>query len=96
MKLNPKHNHVIVKQQNKEEERVGNIIVPDLGKELPLQGIVVAVGAGTYTMMGNLVPIQVKVGEKVAFPVMAGLKLSIDGEEYIVLKDQDILTGIEE
>lgn len=96
MKLNPKHNHVVVKQQSKEEEKYGNIIIPDLGKDLPLIGTVVAIGVGTYTMMGELVPIQAKVGEKVAFPVMGGLRFTVEGEEYIVLKDQDIFTGIEE
>lgn len=94
MKLNPKHNHVVVKQQSKEEETVGNIIVPDMGKDLPLIGEVIAVGVGTYTINGELIPIQAKVGEKVAFPSFGGTKFTIKGEEFVVLKDQDILTAI--
>ena len=68
MKLHPKHNHVVLKQQDKKEEKHGSIIVPDIGKELPLIGEVIAVGQGTYNLNGELVPVQAKVGEKVAFP----------------------------
>lgn len=94
MNFKPNHNHVVIKQQPKEEEKHGNIIIPDIGKELPLIGHVVAVGVGTYTINGTLIPIQVKVGDKVAIPSFGGTKFSVDGEEFIVVKDQDILTTI--
>ncbi len=96
MKIKPVHNHVVVKQQNTSEEKRGNIIIPDIGKESPLIAFVIAIGIGTYTLMGNLIPMQVKVGDKVAIPAFGGTKLTIGSDEYIVMKDQDILTIIEE
>jgi chaperonin GroES len=95
MKLRPVHNHVIIKQIEEEETQYGNIIVPDMGKELPRMGIVVAVGTGTYTQNGVLIPIQVEVNDKVAYPSFSGVKFTINGEDFICLKDQEILTVIE-
>jgi len=96
MKLKPKHNHVIIKQQDKKEEKHGQIIVPDLGKEKPLEGMVIAVGPGTPNLNGDLIPVQTKVGETVIFPAFGGVKFKINNEEYIVMKDQEIITSIEE
>jgi chaperonin GroES len=96
MKLYPKHNHVVLKQQAKEEQKHGNIIVPDIEKQLPLIGEVIAIGKGTYNLNGDLVPVQAKVGEKVAFPAFAGVKFKVGSEEYVVVKDNEIITAIEE
>jgi len=94
--IKPKHNHVVIKQLPKQKQTKGNIVVPDLGKDLPLIGKVIAVGPGSVSLTGNLLPIQAVVGETVAFPAFGGVKLIIDGQEYIVMKDHEILTGIEE
>lgn len=96
MKLKPVHNHVIIKLIEETEQKYGNIIIPDMGKELPKMGEVVAIGVGTYTQTGELIPIQVKIGDKVAFPSFGGVKFTIDGEELVCLKDQEILTIIED
>jgi chaperonin GroES len=96
MKLKPVHNHVIIKQVEEEETQYGNIIVPDIGKELPKIGIVTAIGIGTFTQNGDIIPIQVKVGDKVAFASFSGVKFTIQSEDFICLKDQEILTIIEE
>lgn len=95
MILKPVYNHVIIKQIEEEETQYGNIIVPDIGKELPKIGIVIAVGKGTYTQTGELIPIQVSIGDKIAFPAFGGVKFTIKSEDYICLKDQEILTIIE-
>lgn len=96
MKLKPVHNHVIIKQLEEDEQQYGNIIVPDMNKELPKMGIVTAIGVGSFTQTGELIPIQVKIGDKVAFPAFGGVKFTIKGEDFICLKDQEILTIIED
>jgi len=95
-KLQAVFNSIIVRPQEEEEQTYGSIVVPDLGKDLPLIGKVIAVGPGSVSLTGNLLPIQAVVGETVAFPAFGGVKLIIDGQEYIVMKDHEILTGIEE
>lgn len=96
MKLKPMHNHVVIKQQEVSEEKFGNIIIPDVGNELPKIGTVVATGPGTYTISGTQIPVQSQVGQKVAFPSFGGTKFTVEGEEFVVIKDQDILTVIED
>lgn len=97
MNLKPIHNNVALSQLDLKEQKVGNIIIPDAGKEKPRIGIVVAIGIGTFTFNGTLIPIQVNVGDKVAYPSMGGHKMKLeDGKEYIIIKDQDILSIIED
>lgn len=95
MKLRPLHNQVALKQLDNSELRNGNIIIPDTGKEKPRLGTVVAVGVGTFTIAGELIPIQVKVGDLVAFPSMGGQVVFVENEEYVLIKDVDLLTVIE-
>ena len=95
-KFTPKHNQVIIKQLDSSEQRIGAIIVPDVGKERPRIGIVIAIGVGTFTINGNIIPIQVKVGEKVAFPSFGGVVFQYDGDDYVAIKDTDLIAGIEE
>jgi chaperonin GroES len=73
----------------------GNIVVPDLGKEKPLMGEVIAVGPGIHTVTGNFIPTEIKIGEVVVFPAFGGTKMTIDGEEFIVMKEQDLLATLE-
>ena len=96
MKIKPLHNHVVIKQQDETEMMYGNIIVPDAGKEKPLMGEVIAVGPGIYSMTGDLIHNRLEVGQKVTFPAFGGQKLSIDGEDYLIYKEQDIFAIIEE
>ena len=96
MKIKPLHNHVVIKQQDETETMYGNIIVPDAGKEKPLMGEVVAVGPGLINMNGVLIPNTVQVGQKVSFPSFGGQKLSIQGEDFLIYKEQDIFAVLED
>jgi chaperonin GroES len=73
----------------------GNIIVPDAGKEKPLMGEVIATGPGIVNLNGVLIPNTVEVGVTVVFPAFGGTKMTVDGEEYIVMKEQDLLAILE-
>ena len=95
MKIKPLHNHVVIKQQDETETMYGNIIVPDAGKEKPLMGEVVASGPGIVNMNGVLIPNTVEIGATVVFPAFGGTKMTVDGEEYVVMKEQDLLAIIE-
>ena len=96
MQIKPLHNHVVIKQQDETETMYGNIIVPDVGKEKPLMGEVVAVGPGLINMNGVLIPNTVEVGQKVSFPAFGGQKLSIQGEDFLIYKEQDIFAVLED
>jgi chaperonin GroES len=85
----------VIKQQDETETMYGNIIVPDAGKEKPLMGEVIATGPGIINMNGVLIPNTVEVGVTVVFPAFGGTKMTIDGEEYIVMKEQDLLAILE-
>ena len=76
--------------------KVGRIIIPDTEKEVPRTGKVIAVGVGTYTISGELIPMQYKVGDMVYYPAFGGQKITIGTKEYVCMKDQDVLTAIEE
>jgi len=95
MKIKPLHNHVVIKQQDEAETMYGNIIVPDMGKEKPLMGEVVAVGPGIYTITGEFIETKIQVGEIVVFPAFGGTKMTVEGEEYVVMKEQDLLAILE-
>jgi chaperonin GroES len=96
MKIKPLHNHVVIKQQDETETMYGNIVVPDLGKEKPLMGEVVAVGEGIWAITGErFIYTEVKVGEIVVFPAFGGTKMTVEGEEYVVMKEQDLLAILE-
>ena len=95
MKIKPLHNHVVIKQQDETETMYGNIVVPDMGKEKPLMGEVIAVGPGTYSVTGTWIDTNVRKGEIVVFPAFGGTKMTVEGEEYIVMKEQDLLAILE-
>lgn len=96
MKIKPLHNHIVIKQQDETETMYGNIVVPDMGKEKPLMGEVVAVGPGVYSVTGQqFLKTEVKVGETVVFPAFGGTKMTIDGDEYVVMKESDLLAILE-
>jgi chaperonin GroES len=85
----------VIKQQDEAETMYGNIIVPDMGKEKPLMGEVVAVGPGIYTITGEFIETKIQVGEIVVFPAFGGTKMTVEGEEYVVMKEQDLLAILE-
>ena len=96
MKIKPLHNHVVIKQQDETETMYGNIVVPDMGKEKPLMGEVVAVGPGVYSITGeHFIKTKIEVGATVVFPAFGGTKMTIDGEEFVVMKENDLLAILE-
>ena len=95
MKINALHNHVVIKQDENQEQKYGNIVVADLGKEKPLQGEIVEIGPGRYTETGAFVPTQLKVDDVVMFPSFGGNKITVNDEEYIIMKETDLLIVLE-
>ena len=96
MKVIPLHSNVLIKQQDETETMYGNIIVPDAGKEKPLMGEVVAVGPGSWSVTGEkFLETTVKVGQLVAFPSFGGQRITVEGEEYIVVKEVDLIAILE-
>ncbi len=96
MKVRPLADRVLVKRIEQEEVRKGGIIIPDTAKEKPQKGEVIAVGPGRLDENGNRVPMEVKVGDKVIFSKYAGSEVKIDGEEYLIMREDDILAILEE
>ncbi len=91
MKLKPLGDRVVVKPIEEEKKTKGGIILPDTAKEKPMQGEVIAVGSGTTTDEGKRIPLDVQVGDKVLYGKYAGTEFKIDDEEYLVMKENDIL-----
>jgi chaperonin GroES len=91
MKVKPLHDRVIVKRTEGEEKTKGGIIIPDTAKEKPVEGKVVAVGNGKILENGKTLPMQVKTGDKVLFGKYAGNEIKIDGEEHVIMREDDII-----
>ena len=96
MKLNPIHDRVVVKRINADTQTAGGIIIPDNVAEKPDQGIVLAVGQGRRTEDGTLIPMTLKENDRVLFGKHAGQAVKIEGEEVLVLKEDEIFAVIEE
>jgi chaperonin GroES len=95
MKLRPLHDRILVKRVEEEEKTKGGIIIPDTAKEKPVEGRVVAVGNGKIGDDGNRIPLQVKQDDRVLFGKYAGTDVKIEGEEYLIMREDDILGVIE-
>ena len=91
MKFRPLHDRVLIKVLESEEKTAGGIIIPDTAKEKPQEGKVVAVGLGGRTEDGKIIPMDVKVGDKVLFGKWSGTEVKIDGVEYSIMKEADIM-----
>jgi chaperonin GroES len=91
MKFRPLHDRVVVRRLNAEEKTKGGIIIPDTAKEKPQEGEVIAVGPGGRDEAGKLIPIDLKVKDKVLFGKWSGTEVKIDGEELLIMKESDIL-----
>ncbi len=95
MKLKPLHDRVLVKRLESEEVTKGGIIIPDSAKEKPIKGEVIAVGPGKTSDKGEKIKMNVEKGNKVLFNKYAGTEIKIDGEELLVMREDDILAIIE-
>ncbi|MEK6706427.1 MAG: co-chaperone GroES [Bdellovibrionota bacterium] len=91
MQVRPLHDRVLVKRFTEEERSKGGIIIPDTAKEKPIQGEIIAAGQGRVTEDGKIRPLDVKKGDRVLFGKYAGTEIKIDGEEYLMMREEDIL-----
>ena len=94
MNVKPLADRVVVRPIEQEEVKQGNIIIPDTAKEKPMQGEIVAVGPGRISDNGNKIEMSVKKGDKVLYGKYAGTEVTIDGEDYLILRESDILAII--
>lgn len=95
MKIRPLQDRVIVKRIAEEEKSKGGIIIPDTAKEKPQEGKVVAVGKGKANEDGKVIPLDVKVNDRVLFGKYSGSEINIDGEEHLIMREEDILGIVE-
>ena len=91
MKFRPLHDRVVIKRIEAEETTSGGIIIPDTAKEKPQEGEVIAVGPGGRDESGKLIPIDVKVGDRVLFGKWSGTEVKLDGVEYMIMKESDLM-----
>jgi chaperonin GroES len=91
IKFRPLHDRIVIKRIEAEAKSVGGIIIPDTAKEKPQQGEVVAVGPGGRDESGKLTPIDVKAGDRVLFGKWSGNEVKIDDEEYLIMKESDVM-----
>ena len=95
MKIRPLQDRVIVKRVDEEEKSKGGIIIPDTAKEKPQEGKVVAVGKGKANDDGKITPLDVKVNDRILFGKYSGAEINFDGEEHLIMREEDILGVIE-
>jgi chaperonin GroES len=91
MRFRPLHDRVVVERLEAEEKTLGGIIIPDTAKEKPQQGQIIAVGPGGRDEAGKLIPLDVQVGDRVLFGKWSGTEVKIDGTEYLIMKESDIM-----
>jgi len=95
MTFRPLHDRVMIKRIEQEEKTAGGIIIPDTAKEKPMQGEVIAVGPGARDEGGKVNPLDVKVGDKVLFGKWSGTEVKMDGEDYLIMRENDLMGVIE-
>jgi len=96
MKVRPLHDRLIVKRLEEEDKTKGGIIIPDTAKEKPVEGKVIAVGDGRIKEDGTKIPMEAKKGDRILFAKYAGTEVKIDGEEHLIMKEDDVLAIIEQ
>ncbi|MCL6582115.1 MAG: co-chaperone GroES [bacterium] len=96
MNIKPLHDRILVKRVEVGEQVRGGIIIPDTAKEKPMEGKVIAVGGGKIKDDGTKIPLDVKVGQRILFGKYAGTEVKIDDEEYLIMREDDVLGIIEE
>ncbi|MBW2597473.1 MAG: co-chaperone GroES [Deltaproteobacteria bacterium] len=95
MKLRPLNDRILVKRIEEEAKTKGGIIIPDTAKEKPAEGKVMAVGKGALNPEGNRVPLEVKIGDRILFGKYGGQEIKVEGEEYMIMSEQEVLCIIE-
>jgi chaperonin GroES len=95
MKVRPLNDRIIVKRLEEEEKTKGGIIIPDSAKEKPVEGKVIAVGDGRISKEGKKIPMEIKKGDRILFAKYGGTEIKMDGEEYLMMKEDDVLAVIE-
>ncbi len=96
MKFRPLHDRVVVTRIDADDKTAGGIIIPDTAKEKPSEGVVISVGPGGRDEAGKITPIDLKVGDRVMFGKWSGTEVKIDGVEYLIMKESDIMGVIEQ
>jgi chaperonin GroES len=96
MKVRPLHDRIIVQRLEEGEQVVGGIIIPDTAREKPQQGKVIAAGRGKVKEDGKVIPLDVKEGDTILFGKYSGQEIKIDGEEYLILREDEVLAVLEE
>jgi len=91
MSFKPLHDRVAIQSLKTEEKTTGGIIIPDTAKEKPIQGLVVSIGSGIKDQNGNVIPLEVKVGDIVMYGKWGGTEVKIDNQELIIMKESDIM-----
>lgn len=94
MKLKPLRDRVIVKPDESDEKTKSGIVIPESAKEEPQEGKIIAVGSGALDKNGKKIPVAVKVGDKVIIPKYGATKIKLDGDEYLILREEDILAVV--
>jgi chaperonin GroES len=95
MNIRPLHDRIIVERLEEETKTAGGIIIPDTAKEKPQQGKVIAVGKGKKTEDGKILPLDVKVGDKILFGKYSGTEIKLDGKEFLMMREDDVLGVVE-
>ena len=95
MKIRPLHDRVIVKREDEERKSPGGIVIPDTAAEKPIRGKIVAVGKGKILENGNVRPLDLKVGDKILFGKYGGTEVKVDGDELLVMREEDVMGVIE-
>ena len=95
MKIRPLHDRVIVKRLESETRTAGGIVIPDSAAEKPVQGKIVAVGKGKILEDGTVRPLDVKIGDKILFGKYSGTEVKVDGDELVVMREEDVMAIIE-
>ena len=95
MKIRPLHDRVIVKREDEERKSPGGIVIPDTAAEKPIRGKIVAVGKGKILENGSVRPLDLKVGDRILFGKYGGTEVKVDGDELLVMREEDVMAVIE-
>jgi chaperonin GroES len=95
MKIRPLHDRVMVKREEEERKSPGGIVIPDTAAEKPVRGKIIAVGKGKILENGNVRPLDLKVGDKILFGKYSGTEVKVDGDELLVMREEDVVAVIE-
>ena len=95
MKVRPLHDRILVKRLDEEAKSKGGIIIPDTAKEKPMEGRVIAVGAGKVNEEGVVTPLDVKKGDRILFSKYSGTEIKLEGDEHLIIREDDVLAVLE-